>query len=153
MKTQMHFHKVLATHEEPQEIAFGDGKWPGDHFPGVALPSRKALGKWVVVVFKDRQAMARVVDVGPWCIDDDQYVFGGNPPRAEVLRGKACPRKLGVEGTATIPDGKGGWKPAPISNGAGIDLFPSIAKQLGIPLNDNVMVAWSFCESPRIPSV
>jgi hypothetical protein len=41
---------------------------PNDHF--VALPSRKALGKTVVVTYKGKSIEAPVLDVGPWNRDD-----------------------------------------------------------------------------------
>ncbi|HEY3060869.1 MAG TPA: hypothetical protein VGL99_18055 [Chloroflexota bacterium] len=41
---------------------------PDDHF--VALPSRKALGKTVVVAYKGKSISTTVLDVGPWNRDD-----------------------------------------------------------------------------------
>lgn len=136
------WRKVLATHEERQALA--GGPWLGDEFPGVALPSRKALNLWVALRVRDRYTFAQVADVGPWCIDDDSYVFGTQPPRAWITKGQACPLHLGGHALASVPDGRGGTRPAPISNGAGIDLFPRTAAQLGIPPQENVEIEWRW---------
>lgn len=122
----------------------------GDSFPGIALPSVKALRMWVAIKYKDKVTYAQCYDVGPWCIDDEAYVFDGATPRAETYKGKYCPLKEGSSDLATVPDGKGGMKPVPICNGAAIDLFPRVAKELGIALNDNVQVEWSFIEDTSV---
>ena len=133
---------VLATHEEAQKLSHGV-PWLGDNFPGVALPSVKAHGRWVIVKLGDRWTCAQVMDVGPFCQDDDEYVFGTAIPRAQRLVGKPCPMTLADPSSrATLPDGR----EVETSNGAGIDLFPRIARQLDIPINDNVWVEWKFLE-------
>ncbi len=132
---------IKATHEEKQETALGP--WQGDDVLGVALPCRKALNRSVAVRFHGKIIYCTVLDLGPWAIDDDAYVLGNARPRAEILEGKACPRTVDG-GFATVPDGEGGFKPALISNGAGIDLYPGTAKALGIPLGKNVQVDWYF---------
>jgi hypothetical protein len=124
--------KVLATHEEKQVLSVGD--WLGDRYPGVALPSAKALRKWVELRFKYQWTIAHVVDVGPWTTDDDAYVFGNARPRAETFKGEH----------ARINDG--GSLHSLKSNGAGIDLFPETARLLGIALNENVILEWRFIE-------
>lgn len=128
------WHKVLATHEEKQQLSRSD--WLGDHFPGVALPSSKAHGKWIELRYKDKWTCASVADVGPWCIDDDLYVFSGGRPRAEIFKGEYC----------RVSDG--GEMQKILSNGAGIDLFPETAKNLGLNINENVILEWRFLE-PR----
>lgn len=129
--------RVLATHEERQTLSTGD--WLGDHYPGVALPSTKALGKWVEIRIGDRWTPARVMDVGPWCIDDHDYVFTDNiRPRAEKFKGTFCP-KMEEEFVITPHD----FTPC---NGAGIDLFPETAKALGIKLSENMQVDWRFLD-------
>lgn len=140
----MIWHKVKASHEEAQETSLGP--WPGDQFLGVALPSTKALRKKVVVRYEDKEVEATVADVGPWTIDDDEYVFGDAQPRAEINKGKAFPTTKNGKQTPSVPDGKGGFRDTPVSNGSGIDLFPATAKALGIELNDNVIVSWAFKE-------
>lgn len=128
------WHKVLCTHEEPQILSETD--WLGDHFPGVALPSVKALRKWVEIRYKDHWTVAQVADVGPWTVDDDAYVFQYSRPRAEIFKGDFC----------RIHDG--GDLHALVSNGAGIDLFPETAKALGLKIGENVILEWRFLE-PR----
>lgn len=135
-------HKVFATHEEPQVTSLGP--WPGDQVLAVALPSIKALRKRLYVHYQWKQCYCEVLDVGPWSVDDDAYVFGEAEPRAMIYKGRACPRRLTDKSLATIPDGKGGWKTCPKSNGAGIDLFPAVAKSLGIPIGHNVWVSWCW---------
>jgi len=135
-------HTVLATHEEPQETAWGP--WPGDDFLGVALPCRGARGLWVKVEYGEKSVVAQVRDLGPWFIRDDAYVFGTERPKAEKIKGHACTTEDGD--VPTIPDGHGGMKEVPVCNGAAIDLFPAVAKALGIPLGENVVVAWRFVE-------
>lgn len=125
--------KVLATHEEKQDLS--TGPWLGDTFPGVALPDVKALHKWIILRLGDRYTCAQVMDVGPWTTDDDKYVFGTARPRAELGKGKFLPKKLSDPKTCPFP-----------SNGAGIDLFPGTAKALGIPIGKNVDVEWRFVE-------
>lgn len=140
----MIWHKVKASHEEAQETSLGP--WPGNQFLGVALPSIKALRKKVIVRYKRKKVEAKVADVGPWSIRDDDYVFGKARPRAEILKGKICPTVEGGAHYPSVPDGKGGFRDTPVSNGSGIDLFPATAKALGIKLNDNVIVSWRFKE-------
>ena len=137
--------RVLATHEEPQGLS--TGPWLGECFPGVALPCVKALRKWILLRYGDRLTCAQIMDVGPWCEDDDAYVLGIAIPRAQQLKGERCPRKLSdPESTANVPDGKGGFRNCPTSNGAGIDLFPRVARELGIPIGLNVEVEWRWLE-------
>lgn len=130
--------KVFCTHEEKQILSTGE--WLGDNFPGCALPSVRALRKWILIRYKDNQCCSQVMDVGPWCQDDDDYVFGSDIPRAEEFKGRLCPLRKGIEIPATLPDGT----PCPRSNGAGLDIFPYTAKQLGIPIGENVYVEWCF---------
>lgn len=131
--------KVLATHEERQGTALGD--WPGDYFPGVALPSSMALTKWVELRFGDKWTIAQVRDVGPWCIDDTAYVFGESKPRAELQKGEYMDTDLGKAG---IQSPTVGGITVKSSNGSGIDLFPATAKALGITIGENVTLEWRF---------
>lgn len=137
---------IKATHEEAQETSLGP--WPGDDVLGVALPDSKALNRQVIVRYGGNIAYCTVLDVGPWCIDDDPYVFGTSRPRAEKLNGAFCPRTIDG-GNATVPDGNGGFKAALVSNGAGIDLFPGAAKALRIPIGQNVLIDWAFDEPEK----
>lgn len=133
--------KVLATHEEPQDLS--RTKWLGDNFPGVALPSGNAYGKFVEIRYHDKWTIAQVVDHGPWCEDnDDEYVFGDARPRSESAKADfdSNLNKPGIQ-KATVEG-----KPIKESNGAGIDLFPRVARQLGIPIDINVQLEWRFLE-------
>lgn len=141
----MNWHEgIFATHEEAQDIAAKPYKWPGDHVLAVALPSRNALNQLVQVRYGGRLIVCSCLDLGPWCRDDDDYVFGNERPRAEIYKGKYCPIEKGKTEKPTVPDGNGGWKAVSNSNGAGIDLFPGSAKALHIPIGENVKVDWSF---------
>ena len=88
----------------------------------VALPSTKALGRFVRVI-NPRNAkvtLAIVLDVGPWNEHDDAYVFGTARPAAESgqdTRGRT-------------------------TNGAGIDLSEKVWAALGMTGNDPVL--WEF---------
>lgn len=138
------WRRVLATHEEKQELS--TGPWLGDTFPGVALPSAHALRRWVLVRYGDRGTCAQVMDVGPWSVADEDYVFRAAKPRAERLAGHPCPTTDDGGEMPTVPDGKGGMKIAPVSNGAGIDLFPAVARALGLRIGCNAVVEWKFVE-------
>jgi hypothetical protein len=92
--------------------------------PAVALPSRAALWRFVLVS-NPRSGLyivARVLDVGPWNTADDAYVFGGHRPQAE-------------SGT----DSRG--RP---TNGAGIDLSDYTWR--AIAMIDNDVIDWSFVD-------
>ena len=55
---------------------------PDDHF--VALPSKKALNRSVIVSYRGKNATAPVLDVGPWNKDDAWWESGsarGSPFR------------------------------------------------------------------------
>ena len=132
---------IFATHIEPQTTALGS--WPGEKFPGVALPCREALTKWIIVRYQDRCTCAQVYDVGPWTISDKSYVFGNERPLAEKMKGKPVDSDPGTEGVqlATVQG-----VPIKQSNGAGIDLFPAVARTLGLPVGENVLVDWRWVE-------
>lgn len=133
---------ILATHEERQSTSLGE--WPGDDFLGVALPSKYALRKRLYVRYGEKTVYVECHDVGPWCVDDDDYVLHGERPRAEVYKGRYCPLKKGSLALATVPNEKGEMVGVAICNGAAIDLFPGTSKALGIEEGDNVFVDWAF---------
>lgn len=89
------------------------------HLPSVALPSTKALYKFVEVtnVLNGKKALAIVLDIGPHHIHDDSYVFDGFRPQAELDPG---------------------------SNKAGIDLSEAVWSALG--MLDNGNVDWKFLD-------
>lgn len=88
----------------------------------VALPSRRALHKRVRITnpANGRSCEAEVLDVGPWNEHDDEYVFGGSRPEAEM--------GISVSGAGT--------------NRAGIDLGEAVWQALG--MEDNANVEWEF---------
>lgn len=90
--------------------------------PFVALPSEASLRQWVKVTnpLNGRSIEALVLDVGPWNINDDSYVFGTSRPQAETGKDKF--------GRTT--------------NGAGIDLGELVWYSLG--MLDNGNVEWDF---------
>jgi hypothetical protein len=77
--------KVKATREGRFHHATADGYIIDNVVPFVALPSVKALGRFVRIrnPRTGRSAYAVVLDVGPWNTHDDAYVFGGARPQAE----------------------------------------------------------------------
>lgn len=90
--------------------------------PYVALPSRKALGMFIRVrnPLNDKTCLAVVLDIGPWNEHDDDYVFGGNRPKAET----------GLDDRGRV------------TNRAGIDLGEAVWRKLD--MRDNTDVAWEF---------
>lgn len=92
--------------------------------PFVALPSTKALGKFIRIrnCLNGKQCLAIVLDVGPWNEQDNDYVFRGERPASE-------------SGTDTR-----GRK----TNGAGIDLGEKVWKLLN--MKGNTDVEWEFID-------
>ncbi len=90
--------------------------------PFVALPSRKALKRRVLVSnpLNGNSIVAHVLDVGPFNTADDAYVLRGSRPLAEL--GESV-------------SGKG-------TNGAGIDLGEAVWAAL--EMKDNGPVDWEF---------
>lgn len=90
--------------------------------PFVALPSVKALGRFVRVTnpANQRTTLAVVLDVGPWNEHDSMYVEHGQRPAAES--------GVDTRGRKT--------------NGAGIDLGEKVWHVLGMV--DNGDVEWEF---------
>ena len=83
----------------------------------VALPSRSALHRIVVVEYQGRRAEAPVLDVGPHNTRDPYWRYPNKRPRAESQKG----------------------------NHAGIDLSDALWDQLGIPrVLGLVKVTWRF---------
>lgn len=90
--------------------------------PFVALPSSAALRQLVRVTnpINRKSIIALVLDIGPWNIDDDEYVFGDSRPQSE---------------TGTDKSGRE-------TNKAGIDLGEYVWKYL--EMKDNTNVYWEF---------
>jgi hypothetical protein len=115
---------VKATREGLPGQLTSSGYRIDSYVPFVALPSTKALRKVVQVTNPktSKTAIAIVLDVGPWNIHDDDYVFGTARPQAES----------GIDDY--------GRK----TNGAGIDLGEWVWKIL--EMVDNGEVDWKFIE-------
>lgn len=88
--------------------------------PFVALPATQALGKFVRLQHGEYTCFAIVLDVGPWNINDTNYVFLGGRPEAESGKDE-----LGR-----------------VTNGAGIDLSEKVWRLLN--MKDNDKVSWEF---------
>ena len=90
--------------------------------PFVALPSTKALGRFVKLTnpANAKTCYAIVLDVGPWNIHDDAYVFDGARPASE---------------SGVSFSGKG-------TNSSGIDLGEAVWTALD--MQDNSQVDWEF---------
>lgn len=113
---------VKATREGLTGAVTASGYRIDNVVPFVALPLEAALGKFVRLTnpLTKRTAIAVVLDVGPWNIDDKAYVMSGFRPQAE-------------SGT----DKRG--RP---TNGAGIDLGERIWHDLGMV--ENSQIQWEF---------
>jgi len=85
----------------------------------VALPDPKALGKMVEIRYGERVVIAKVMDVGPWNIDDPYWEHDARPASER---------------------GRGAYR-TPV-NHAGIDLSDPVFAELG--LRDNDQVEWRF---------
>jgi hypothetical protein len=114
---------VLATREGLPGQRTASGYLIDDHVPFVALPSAAALHQPVIVNYPKtgKSIRAIVLDVGPWNVNDNAYVFGTARPQAEA-------------GLDVSHNGK--------TNGAGIDLGQVVWDTLG--LTDNDHVSWKF---------
>ena len=113
---------VKATREGLLGQRTASGWLINNEVPFVALPSVAALRQRVRVT-NPRNGIsitAIVLDVGPWNIDDDVYVFGNARPQAET----------GIDSF--------GRK----TNKAGIDLGEKVWSALGMIGNDNII--WEF---------
>jgi hypothetical protein len=85
----------------------------------VALPHPRALGRSVEVRYRDRAVVVRVLDVGPWNVDDAYWERDARPASER---------------------GRGAYR-TPV-NTAGIDLSDAVFAALGLP--DNDVVDWRF---------
>lgn len=117
---------VFATREGLEGKPTASGYIIDKIVPYVALPSVKALGKFVKLIHpvNGNKCYAVVLDVGPWNTHDDNYVFGlmGQRPASEYNKD--------ISNTNT--------------NRAGIDLGDKVWQLLG--MTDNDMVTWEFLE-------
>lgn len=102
--------------------------------PFVALPSTKALGRFVKIQANGHTVLAIVLDVGPWNEHDDEYVF-------QILTNDTTAWGMPpVRPSAESGTDERGRK----TNGAGIDLGEAIWRSLG--MTDNGLVSWEFID-------
>src|SRR5215831_10317421 len=118
---------VFAGDDDPQDSAYGSGHIDGDQ-PGVAVPF-----KWrdkprpdIIVSGPKGEQRCPVVDVGPWNIDDPNYVNGTARPLAELQYDRDTEAQNGM-----VP-----------TNDAGIDLTPATAAAVGV--SGKGKVKWRF---------
>ncbi len=96
----------------------------------LALPNRSALGKNVQICFGSKCVTQIVNDLGPWCITDPYINNPSARPYAEINKGKVLTNNPYQCNTSLA------------SNGAGIDVTPNIAKELGF--DGKAVVKWRF---------
>ena len=113
------WQRVLATREGQIGDITATRMWIRADSRFVALPDPRALGRMVEVRHGDRVVVAKVLDVGPWNIDDPYWEHDARPASE---RGRGAYRK-------------------PV-NTAGIDLSDPVFAELG--MRDNDVVEWRF---------
>ena len=94
--------------------------------------------RWVKVVFKNYESKPIYVqwlDVGPWNIDDEAYVFSGGRVRPQAESGWD----------------KGMYGKRRKTNRAGIDLSQAVFNYLGIKASKSI-VHWKFVKVAQVPS-
>lgn len=127
-------------------ITMWNGKCPDPGIDFIALPSKKAGGKYVQITNEKNgnTVVAVVADLGPWCRQDDAYVFGTARPIAEQRRGQF----IGISSCNSK------YK----SNGAGIDLSLTVGQKLTGRTTPREVdgalstVTWKFVTPPNIGS-
>jgi hypothetical protein len=119
---------------------------PDDHF--VALPSRKALGKTVVVTYRGKSIEAPVLDVGPWNRDDAWWEVGAAGGPLAVLP-RFVPQVWAAyeQGYNNGRDGIGRFITFP----AMIDLADGLYADLGLKQADWVDVTLNWIDAPSPP--
>jgi hypothetical protein len=119
---------------------------PGDHF--VALPSRLALNKQVVVSYHGKSVTAPVLDIGPWNRDDAWWEAG-------AARGQFAELPRWVpEVWAAYENGYNGGHDANgryVTFPAMIDLSDGVYTDLGMQQADWVDVTLSWLDAPSPP--
>jgi hypothetical protein len=106
--------------------------WAADR-PGAEDIRSAVKNRWIGVRVGDRTCYAQWEDVGPFCADDVQYVFGYGKPRND---GKTC--DVGGEGNGTA---------------SAIDLSPAVAQCLGKTFEEGLFnVDWWFVDDGDVPS-
>ncbi len=105
-------------------------------------------GRWVEIVNPEtgRRVYAQWEDVGPWFVNDAEYVFdetGTVRPLAEKCIGK----RLNIYGETRRR--QGGRRLRRVRNAAGIDLSPWVTRSLGI--TGKAFVNWRFVDEEEVP--
>jgi hypothetical protein len=119
---------------------------PNDHF--VALPSRKALNKTVIVSYRGKTVTAPVLDVGPWNRDDAWWEAGaGRGQFADLPRFVPQAWAAYENGHNGGRDGTGRFVTFP----ALIDLADGTYADLGLQHADWVDVTLTWVEGPSPP--
>jgi hypothetical protein len=119
---------------------------PNDHF--VALPSRKALNRQVVVSYHGKSATATVLDIGPWNKDEAWWETGSNRGQFSDL-----PRFV-PEVWAAYHDGYNKGLDASgryVTFPAMIDLGDGIYNDLGMQAADWIDVTLTWVDAPSPP--
>jgi N-acetylmuramoyl-L-alanine amidase len=122
---------VFGGSSDPNDSAYSPYDTITDKEISCALPYKFTAERPLVEIYNpetDKVAICQIRDVGPWMIDDEDYVMGVARPIAEPAG-------------STIPHGKNEGK---TSNGAGIDVTPAAAAQLGI--DGMGTVHWRFVD-------
>lgn len=120
---------VFGGSSDPNDSAYPPYDTITDTEKSCALPWKWTDKRPQVLVHNidtDKDVVCQIRDVGPWLIDDEEYVLGDERPVAEPKG-------------STIPRGKHKGK---TSNGAGLDLTPAAAKAIG--LSGMGTVHWRF---------
>jgi hypothetical protein len=121
---------------------------PDDKF--VALPSRRALGKTVVVKYRDKTITTTVKDVGPWNRDDAWWEPGAARGQFPDL-----PRFV-PQAWAAYEQGHNNGRDATgrfVTFPAMIDLADGTYAELGLPYADWVDVTLTWVDAPSPPPV
>jgi len=113
-------YKVYATREGLIGGTTASGRVIHTEDVFVALPSRKALNKWVCVRYQGKTIRAQVWDVGPWNTIDDYWNYEGVPAAAKGLRIGSMARYGSPKNKAGIDLSDGLWDQFGIKRGLGI---------------------------------
>jgi hypothetical protein len=105
--------------------------WVADR-PGAEDIRSAVKNRWIGVRHGDRTCYAQWEDVGPFCADDVQYVFGYGAPRND---GKSC--DVAGEGNGTA---------------SALDVSPAVAHCLGVTFDTGLFQAdWWFVDDDHVP--
>ena len=114
---------VFGGANDPNDSAYPPYSYIDDQVLGAAVPY-KFPGIRPRLKVRNRangmEVIVGILDVGPWMIDDEAYVMGGERPVAEICFNAKTPLPRGPH-KGTVP-----------SNGAGLDLTPAAAKAIDL---------------------